>query len=339
MQKPVAPAESMKHLALPRGFEARLFAAEPDIVKPICMAWDHRGRLWIAETTDYPNDKRRRGRGERPDQDLRGHRRRRQGRQVHRLRRGPEHPDEPGLRRRRRRRPPGARHALPEGHRRRRQGRRPQGPLHRLGHGRHPRRPEQPALRVRQLALRDRRLLRVPGGGRRRATSRSARASIGSGPTGRSSSSSGARTTTPGASASARKGSCSARRPTTARASSCRSPTATTSRSAGGRRGCWRTSPTPTASSPPRTRSARSTGTAGSPRRPAMPLYTARAYPRHYWNRTAFVASRPGTWSPRSRSSRGGATSPRTTAGTCSPATTNGPRPSRPRSAPTATSG
>ena len=63
MQKPAAPAESMKHLALPRGFEARLFAAEPDIVKPICMAWDHRGRLWIAESTDYPNDKRDEGRG------------------------------------------------------------------------------------------------------------------------------------------------------------------------------------------------------------------------------------------------------------------------------------
>ena len=63
MQKPVAPAESMKHLALPRGFEARLFAAEPDIVKPICMAWDHRGRLWIAESTDYPNDKRDEGGG------------------------------------------------------------------------------------------------------------------------------------------------------------------------------------------------------------------------------------------------------------------------------------
>ena len=30
--------------------------SEPDIVKPIAMAWDERGRLWIAETIDYPND-------------------------------------------------------------------------------------------------------------------------------------------------------------------------------------------------------------------------------------------------------------------------------------------
>ena len=32
-----------------------LFAAEPQIVKPIAMAWDERGRLWLAETVDYPN--------------------------------------------------------------------------------------------------------------------------------------------------------------------------------------------------------------------------------------------------------------------------------------------
>ena len=33
-----------------------LFASEPDIAKPIFMAWDERGRLWIAETRDYPHD-------------------------------------------------------------------------------------------------------------------------------------------------------------------------------------------------------------------------------------------------------------------------------------------
>ncbi len=63
MQKPLAPAESIKHLVVPPGFEPRLFAAEPEIYKPLCMAWDHRGRLWIAESTDYPNTKRRDGQG------------------------------------------------------------------------------------------------------------------------------------------------------------------------------------------------------------------------------------------------------------------------------------
>ena len=89
------------------------------------MTWDERGRLWVAETHRLPQRDAARGRGPRPDQDLRGHRRRRQGRQVHRLRREAEHPDEPV--------PsptaasivaPGPRHAVPEGHRRRRQGRR-----------------------------------------------------------------------------------------------------------------------------------------------------------------------------------------------------------------------
>ncbi|HVW38665.1 MAG TPA: PVC-type heme-binding CxxCH protein, partial [Pirellulales bacterium] len=63
MQLPVEPAESVKHMQLPRGFEPQLFAAEPDIAKPIALAWDHRGRLWIAETVDYPNDMQRSGEG------------------------------------------------------------------------------------------------------------------------------------------------------------------------------------------------------------------------------------------------------------------------------------
>lgn len=56
MQLPVSPEESIKHLRLPDGFHAELFAAEPDIVKVLAMNWDARGRLWIAESVDYPND-------------------------------------------------------------------------------------------------------------------------------------------------------------------------------------------------------------------------------------------------------------------------------------------
>ncbi len=61
MPEPLGPDESLKHMIVPRGFAASLFAAEPQIAKPICMAWDHRGRLWIAESLDYPNLKRARG--------------------------------------------------------------------------------------------------------------------------------------------------------------------------------------------------------------------------------------------------------------------------------------
>src|SRR5262249_17816937 len=37
--------------------------AEPDIVKPIAINWDDRGRAWIAETVDYPNDLQPSGQG------------------------------------------------------------------------------------------------------------------------------------------------------------------------------------------------------------------------------------------------------------------------------------
>ena len=57
MQKPVSPEKSMKHIAVPEGFHVELFASEVNFAgKPICMTWDERGRLWIAETVDYPNE-------------------------------------------------------------------------------------------------------------------------------------------------------------------------------------------------------------------------------------------------------------------------------------------
>ena len=55
MQKPLGPEESLQHLVTLPQFDRKLFAAEPDIAKPIWLAWDERGRLWIAETFDYPN--------------------------------------------------------------------------------------------------------------------------------------------------------------------------------------------------------------------------------------------------------------------------------------------
>jgi len=64
MQKPLPASESIKHYAVPDGFSISLFASEPDIGgKPIAMSWDERGRLWIAETYDYPNEKQPEGKG------------------------------------------------------------------------------------------------------------------------------------------------------------------------------------------------------------------------------------------------------------------------------------
>ena len=63
MQKPLSAGESVKHFVTPVGFEPRLFATEPQIGKPIAMAWDARGRLWICETVDYPNELQKPGEG------------------------------------------------------------------------------------------------------------------------------------------------------------------------------------------------------------------------------------------------------------------------------------
>lgn len=56
LQKPLSAAESIKHFITPVGFAVELFAAEPEIGKPLAMNWDERGRLWLCETLDYPNE-------------------------------------------------------------------------------------------------------------------------------------------------------------------------------------------------------------------------------------------------------------------------------------------
>jgi putative membrane-bound dehydrogenase-like protein len=52
---PVPLSETVAALSLPEGFRATLFAGEPDVVQPIAMATDARGRLWVMECLSYPN--------------------------------------------------------------------------------------------------------------------------------------------------------------------------------------------------------------------------------------------------------------------------------------------
>jgi putative membrane-bound dehydrogenase-like protein len=52
--KPLPPAEAARHMTLPAGFRATLFAGEPDVVQPIAFTFDDRGRLWVVECTSYP---------------------------------------------------------------------------------------------------------------------------------------------------------------------------------------------------------------------------------------------------------------------------------------------
>jgi putative membrane-bound dehydrogenase-like protein len=56
VQESLTPAQSMSLMQVPVGFELQLFAAEPDVVNPIYINWDERGRLWVIETVDYPNE-------------------------------------------------------------------------------------------------------------------------------------------------------------------------------------------------------------------------------------------------------------------------------------------
>ena len=55
-QLPLSPEQSMKHTQVPVGFSLELFVSEPEIVNPIYFQWDERGRLWVVESVDYPNE-------------------------------------------------------------------------------------------------------------------------------------------------------------------------------------------------------------------------------------------------------------------------------------------
>ena len=50
----LSPEEQQKAFKLPAGFEIQLVAAEPQIQKPMNMAFDARGRLWVTHSIEYP---------------------------------------------------------------------------------------------------------------------------------------------------------------------------------------------------------------------------------------------------------------------------------------------
>ncbi|MFP6881537.1 MAG: PVC-type heme-binding CxxCH protein [Roseibacillus sp.] len=55
-QHPLSAEESMKTIQVPAGFDLSLFASDPQISNVGALAWDGRGRCWVAETRDYPNN-------------------------------------------------------------------------------------------------------------------------------------------------------------------------------------------------------------------------------------------------------------------------------------------
>lgn len=51
--KPMSAEEAAAGIELPDGFKATVFAKEPDVQNPIAMAWDDKGRMWVAENFTY----------------------------------------------------------------------------------------------------------------------------------------------------------------------------------------------------------------------------------------------------------------------------------------------
>ena len=50
----LTPQEAIAKMTVPDGFSVELIAAEPDVVNPVAMTIDERGRYWIAESLEYP---------------------------------------------------------------------------------------------------------------------------------------------------------------------------------------------------------------------------------------------------------------------------------------------
>jgi putative membrane-bound dehydrogenase-like protein len=50
----LSPAEAIKKMKVLEGFHVELVAAEPDLVNPVAMTFDERGRIWITESLEYP---------------------------------------------------------------------------------------------------------------------------------------------------------------------------------------------------------------------------------------------------------------------------------------------
>jgi putative heme-binding domain-containing protein len=60
--EPFSADEALERMTAPEGFHVELVASEPDIVNPVAMTFDDRGRIWITESVEYPRKPAGRGR-------------------------------------------------------------------------------------------------------------------------------------------------------------------------------------------------------------------------------------------------------------------------------------
>ena len=54
--EPLSPEKERATFQMPDGFQVQLVASEPNVVDPVAMAFDEKGRLFVAELRVYPND-------------------------------------------------------------------------------------------------------------------------------------------------------------------------------------------------------------------------------------------------------------------------------------------
>src|SRR5215475_6382218 len=53
--EPRSPKDERATFRVPAGFKVELVASEPAVVDPVAMAFDERGRIYVAEMRGYPN--------------------------------------------------------------------------------------------------------------------------------------------------------------------------------------------------------------------------------------------------------------------------------------------
>lgn len=50
----LSPEQAVERMTVPPGFTVEVVAAEPDLVNPVAMTFDERGRVWVTESFEYP---------------------------------------------------------------------------------------------------------------------------------------------------------------------------------------------------------------------------------------------------------------------------------------------
>ncbi len=53
----LSPQEAIAKMKVPDGFTVELVASEPDLVNPVAMTFDEKGRIWVTESLEYPRKK------------------------------------------------------------------------------------------------------------------------------------------------------------------------------------------------------------------------------------------------------------------------------------------